>query len=46
LIDFTSCRTVRCAEQTETAKFLLQYFAAMGEENKGEGNVHNQVRPA
>jgi hypothetical protein len=30
--------------QTETAKFLLQYFAAMGEENKGEGNVHNQVR--
>jgi myosin-5 len=40
------CRTVRCAEQTETTKFLLQYFAAMGEENKGEGNVHNQVRPA
>jgi myosin-5 len=30
--------------QTETTKFLLQYFAAMGEENKGEGNVHNQVR--
>ncbi len=30
-------------DQTETTKYLLQYFAAMGEDHKAEGNVHNQV---